>query len=124
MLESAPPFCCSPKSTTQKKNKQPGFGDLQDIVTRFKNRKPKTDTDRKQKFFFVPRKEIKGEDKVYDLSFSKYKEDVFEEIHYEAPSVILGKLIKAEVGDTREEDLAKIQSGIVRKLLELRSMIG
>lgn len=111
-------------SLDDKRNKQPGFGDLQDIVTRFKARKPKSDTDRKQKFFFVCRKEIEGEDKVYDLSFSKYKEDVFEEVQYEAPSVILGKLIKAEVGDASEEDLAKIQSGIVRELLELRSMIG
>ena len=111
-------------SLDDKRNKQPGFGDLQDIVTRFKARKPKSDTDRKQKFFFVCRKEIEGEDKVYDLSFSKYKEDVFEEVQYEAPSVILGKLIKAEVGDASEEDLAKIQSGIVRELLELRSMNG
>ena len=67
-------------SLDDKRNKQPGFGDLQDIVTRFKARKPKSDTDRKQKFFFVRRKEIEGEDKVYDLSFSKYKEDVFEEV--------------------------------------------
>ena len=111
-------------SLDDKRNKQPGFGDLQDIVTKFKNRKPKTDIDRKQKYFFVPRKEIEGEDKNYDLSLSKYKEDVFNEIQYEAPAVILDKLIKAEVGETSEKDLSKIQSGIVRELLELRSMIG
>lgn len=41
-----------------------------------------------------------------------------------APTVILDKLLKAEVGETSNEDLAKVQSGVVRELLELREMIG
>jgi len=109
-------------SLDDKRSKLEGFGDLQDIVSKYHTRNPETDTDRKQKYFSVPHDEIKNE--AYDLSFNRYKEDVFEEIEYEAPSVILDKLIKAEVGDTSEDDLAKIQSGIVRELLELREMIG
>ena len=109
-------------SLNDKHNKQPGFGDLQEIVTLFKARKPKAESDRKQQHFFVPRADIEAED--YDLSFSRYKIDVFEEVQYEAPSVILGKLIKAEVGETSDKDLAKIKSGIVKDMLELRDMIG
>ena len=72
----------------------------------------------------VPRTEIASEENNYDLSLSRYKEDVFEEVEYEAPGVILDKLLKAEVGEASEEDLVKVQSGIVRELLELRGMIG
>ena len=70
----------------------------------------------------MPREEIEAE--AYDLSLSRYKVDVFEEVKYEKPSVILDRLIEAEVGDVKEKDLAKIKSGIVRELLELREMIG
>lgn len=115
-------------SLDDKRKKESGFGDLQEIVTLFKARKPKAESDRKQKHFFVPYKGKNGEtgivDEDYDLSFSRYKIDVFEEIKYEAPSVILDKLIKAEVGEATDKDLAKIKSGIVKELLELRDMIG
>ena len=67
------------------------YGDLQDIITQYKARKPKGKQDRKAKHFFVPKAEIIAEN--YDLSFSRYKEDVFEEIVYEHPTVILEKLI-------------------------------
>lgn len=115
-------------SLDDKRNKQPGFGDLQEIVTLFKARKPKAESDRRQKHFFVPYKGKDGEtgivDEDYDLSFSRYKIDVFEEVEYEAPSVILDRLIKAEVGEATDKDLANIKSGIVKELLELRDMIG
>jgi type I restriction enzyme M protein len=71
----------------------------------------------------VPRIEIEGEG-GYDLSLSRYKTDVFEEVVYESPSVILDKLIAGEVGEIDEAELANIQSGIVRELLELKGMIG
>lgn len=77
-------------SLDDKRTKLDGYGDLQDIVTQFKKRDPKKTSDRTQKYFFVPKKEIV--DEKYDLSFSRYKEDVFEEIEYEKPKVILGKL--------------------------------
>jgi len=47
----------------------------------------------------------------YDLSISRYKEDVFEEIEYDPPGVILGKLKGIE---------GKIEGG----LRELEGMIG
>ncbi len=109
-------------SLDDKRTKQDCTGDLQDIVERFQSLKPKTESDRKQKHFTVSYDEIKAED--YDLSFSRYHEDTYEEIQYEAPSAILDKLIEAEVGDIEEMDLAKIKNGIVRELLELREMIG
>ena len=40
------------------------------------------------------------------------------------PGVILDRLIQAEVGDVDEAELAKVQSGIVRELLELKGMVG
>lgn len=74
-----------------KRAKLEGYGDLQEIVSLFKSRNPEIKYDRKGKHFFVPISEITEEN--YDLSFSKYKEDNFEEIIYEKPDIILEKLI-------------------------------
>jgi type I restriction enzyme M protein len=109
-------------SLDDKRTKQAGYGDLQDIVAKYHARNAAADTDRTAKAFTVPRSEIEAEG--YDLSLSRYKTDVFEEVHYDAPSVILDRLIAAEVGDVSEADLAKVQSGIVRELLELKGMVG
>jgi type I restriction enzyme M protein len=80
-------------------------------------------TNRTQKYFSVPRQEIVDEN--YDLSLSRYKEDVFEEIHYEKPEVILQKLLVSEVGEGFDvETLDRIQGGIVKELLELKEMVG
>jgi type I restriction enzyme M protein len=111
-------------SLDDKRSKQEGFGDLQDIITRYHARDAATDIDRMAKYFMVPRSEIADEKNNYDLSLSRYKQDVFEEVHYDAPSVILDRLIQAEVGEAGEADLAKVQSGIVCELLELKGMIG
>ena len=110
-----------------KRNKQEGYGDLQDIATKYHARNPETDYEDRtindeHKCFMVPRAEIAAED--YDLSLSRYKEDVFEEVEYEAPSVILERLIQVEVGAIEDQALSKIQNGIVRELLELKGMIG
>lgn len=107
----------------QKDQKNP-FGDLQDISARYHSRNTATDTDRTTKCFMVPRTEISSEKNNYDLSLSRYKTDVFEEVHFDSPGAILNKLIQAEVGDMEEADLAKVHSGIVRDLLELKGMIG
>jgi type I restriction enzyme M protein len=109
-------------SLDDKRSKQEGYGDLQDIIAQYHARNPETDTDRTRKCFVVPRAEIEAEG--YDLSLSCYKEDVFEEVEYESSAVILEKLLKAEVGGAGEAELAGVQSGIVRELLELRGMIG
>ena len=110
-------------SLDDKRSKQAGYGDLQDIVAKFHARNPATDTDRTRKCFAVPRAEIANDENNFDLSLSRYKQDVFEEVHYDAPTVILNRLLQAEVGDTSNADLAKVQSGIVRELLELREML-
>jgi type I restriction enzyme M protein len=109
-------------SLDDKRTKQEGHGDLQDIVARYHNRDAATDTARTAKCFMVPRAEIEAES--YDLSLSRYKEDVFEEVKYDKPGEILDRLIRAEVGDVDVADLAKVQSGIVRELLELKGMVG
>lgn len=111
-------------SLDDKRSKQEGYGDLQDIITRYHTRDAATDTDRTAKCFMVPRSEIADEKNNYDLSLSRYKQDVFEEVHYDAPGVILDRLIQAEVGDVDEAELAKVRSGIVRELLELKGMVG
>ena len=109
-------------SLDDKRSKQDGNGDLQDITNKYHSRSAASDTDRTAKYFMVPRAEIEAEG--YDLSLSRYKEDVFEEVHYDAPGVILNRLIAAEVGEVSEAELAKVQSGIVHELLELKRMVG
>ena len=52
------------------------------------------------------------------------KTDLFEEVHYDAPGVILDRLIQAEVGDVDGVELTKVQSGLVRELLDLKRMLG
>ena len=111
-------------SLDDKRSKQEGYGDLQDIIGKFHARDATTDTDRTAKCFMVPRSEIADEKNNYDLSLSRYKQDVFEEVHYDAPGEILDRLIHAEVGEVDEADLAKVQSGIVRELLALKGMVG
>jgi len=96
-------------SLDDKRTKLDGFGDLQDITTQYKARDQRRDSDRKNKYFFVPKAEIVAEN--YDLSMSKYKEDVFEEVVYEKPAVILARL----QGMEREIDLG---------LSELVGMLG
>jgi type I restriction enzyme M protein len=105
-----------------KRNKLEGYGDLQDIVHKFHTRNPETDTDRSAKCFCVPRKDIVEEG--YDLSLSRYKVDKFEQVQYEEPEVILQRLLQAEVGNLKDNDLSNVESGIVRDLLELKRMVG
>ncbi|MGY9339245.1 type I restriction-modification system subunit M [Citrobacter braakii] len=109
-------------SLDDKRSKQEGYGDLQDIVTRFHTRNAATDIDRTAKYFMVPRSEI--EDEGYDLSFSRYKQDIFEEVYYESPGIILERLIQAEIGDLDQAELISVQSGIVKELLELKGILG
>ncbi len=82
--------------------------DLPDIVQRYKARDAKKDSDRKLKYFMVPKKEIVENN--YDLNLSTYKEEVYEEVVYEKPNVIFGKLESME---------AEIQKG----LAELKSLV-
>jgi type I restriction enzyme M protein len=67
-----------------------GKGDMPDIIQRFRKRYEENPTDRKGKCFFVPVSEIK--ENGYDLSISRYKEIVYEEVHYEKPEIIINKI--------------------------------
>jgi len=96
-------------SLDDKRTPLEGNGDLQDIVAKFNVRNPEKDTDRRGKCFFVPKEEIAAE--KYDLSISRYREEVFEEVEYEKPEVILSKL-------------NALEKEIVEELRELGGMVG
>ena len=82
--------------------------DIPDIVNKFKMIDKEKFEDRKAKCFFVPIKEIKGENNDYDLSISKYKEDVHEEVKYEKPSIIKNKILDLEKKIIKELNELKI----------------
>lgn len=104
-----------------KRTKSADYGDLQDIVTKYRSRDPEADTDRKSNCFMVSRSDIEAEG--YDLSLGRYKEDDFEHIEYDPPADIIDRLILAEVGQASETDLANIDSGIVKELMALKGML-
>lgn len=83
--------------------------DLPDVVARWRKRNAKKDTDRKSTCFIVPISEIKTNN--YDLSFSRYREAVYEAVMYEPPKKILSRL-------------KKLESGIQHDLTELEAMLG
>jgi type I restriction enzyme M protein len=66
------------------------YGDLHVIINAYKKRDPKKESDRTQKYFFVPKAEI--EEKEFDLSLSKYKVEIYEDVKYDEPKEILTKL--------------------------------
>ena len=118
-------------SLDDKRSKQEGYGDLQDIVAKYHARNATADTDRTAQCFMVPRTEIEAES--YDFSLSRYKIDEFEEVKYDKPGEILDRLLRAELGEEffkhekhegHEKTLAGIESGIVRELLALRELVG
>jgi len=83
--------------------------DLPDIVQKYRQRtSAESAGDRKQKHFSVPKTEIVENN--YDLNLSTYKEEVYEEVLYEKPEVIFGKLESME---------AEIQKG----LAELKELV-
>lgn len=82
--------------------------DIPDVITRWKNRNPKKDTDRKAKAFCVPVAEIV--ENKYDLSINRYKEIEYEEVEYDPPAVIL-------------DELEALEKEIAKDLKELRGMI-
>jgi type I restriction enzyme M protein len=77
-------------------------------VKSWKIKSVKKDTDRKAKAFFVGKEELV--ENKYDLSINRYKEVEYEEVVYEAPGVILDKLIGLE-------------KEIMGELEELRGMV-
>ena len=68
--------------------------DIEDIINRFSNLENETSRKRTEKSFLVSKEEIVEND--YDLSINKYKEIEYEEIVYEKPEVIIGKIKELE----------------------------
>lgn len=89
-------------------------GDLQDIVKCYKSRNSASENDRKSKYFFVPKSEIT--EAGYDLSFSKYKVEVFPKLVYDSPQKILAKLIG-------EDGNGGLEKEIMDGLIELKESI-
>jgi type I restriction enzyme M protein len=103
-------------SLDDKRNKLEGYGDLQDIVAKYRERNQANhknqknhSADRRGKYFFVPKQELIDND--YDLSLSKYKEEVYEEVSYDKPKDILKRI-------------DKIEGVIVKELGELKELIN
>ena len=83
--------------------------DIPDIIERFSHLENEVERKKTEQSFFVSVDEIR--ETGYDLSINKYKEIEYEEVEYEASSIILKKI------QTLEEE---IQQG----LKELEKMIG
>ncbi|MCA8988718.1 MAG: SAM-dependent DNA methyltransferase [Planctomycetaceae bacterium] len=96
-------------SLDDKRDPTPDKNDLPDVLKRWSKRNPKKDTDRTAKAFFVPKAEIA--DNGYDLSINRYKEIVHEEVQYDSPKKILGRL-------------KKLEAEIAKDLNELEAMLG
>lgn len=77
--------------------------DISDIIERFNNLDKEDERKRTEQSFFVTKDEIAKNG--YDLSINKYKEIVYEEVHYDAPEVILGRVrdIEKEIAGGLEE---------------------
>ena len=83
--------------------------DLPDCLEAWKKRDVQKDTDRKKKAFFVPAEEIRQLN--YDLSLSRYKEQVYEEQAYDPPPEILDRM-------------KQLNAQIVQDLSNLEEMLG
>ena len=84
--------------------------DIEDIVTRYHNRKIEAKRIRTDKSFMVPVKEI--QDNNYDLSINRYKEIVQVEKLYEKPEVIIEHI---EQLDAQRKELIKELKSSIRK---------
>lgn len=96
-------------SLDDKRTPQPDKSDLADILKRWNKRKAEKKRARTDQSFLVPKAEIAAND--YDLSINRYKEVVYEEVEYDSPKVILGRL-------------AALEREISNGLRELEGMLG
>ena len=77
------------RSLDDKRNKIEA-NDIPDIVSRYQNLSAETLRSRTDKSFLVPVQEIR--DNKYDLSINRYKEVVYEEKTYAAPTTIIAEI--------------------------------
>ena len=80
-------------SLDQKRN-EVAENDIPDVVARFHNLEGESDRTRKEQTFHVPVDEIR--EKGYDLSMNKYKEVEREVVEYDAPEVIMERIVSLE----------------------------
>lgn len=66
------------------------YGDIKDIITRYKNLSAENTRSRTDQSFFVPVDEIRNNN--FDLSINRYKEVVYEEKQYDKPEVIISQI--------------------------------
>lgn len=71
------------------------WGDLHLIIEKYKERNPNKKSNRSQQYFFIAKSEII--DNNYDLSFDRYKDEIYEGVPHESPEKLLAKLKKNEV---------------------------
>jgi type I restriction enzyme M protein len=76
--------------------------DLPDLLKQWKKRNAKKDTDVSAKHFFVPVDEVRKN--KYDLSYSRYHEEAYEETQYDSPKAITKKLRKLEKEISKDLD--------------------
>ena len=80
-------------SLDQKRN-EVAENDIPDVVARFHNLEGEAERTRKEQSFLVPVEEIR--EKGYDLSMNKYKEVEREVGEYDAPEVIMERIVSLE----------------------------
>ena len=77
--------------------------DIPDIIERFSHLENETSRAKTEQSFFVDVEEIRANS--YDLSINKYKETIKEQVVYEKPSVILGRInsLETEIAEDLKE---------------------
>ena len=81
--------------------------DIPDVIARFHHLEGEEERTRKEQSFLVPVDEIREKD--YDLSMNKYKEVEREVVEYDAPEVIMERIVSLEtqINDALNEFRAK-----------------
>lgn len=83
--------------------------DIPDILARFHNLENEADRKPTEPSFLVDKAAIKAND--YDLSINKYKEVIYDKVHYDTPEVIMTRLDGLNIN-------------ISSKMEELRGLLG
>ncbi|REC62352.1 SAM-dependent DNA methyltransferase [Chryseobacterium pennae] len=76
------------------------YGDLNDVILRFKNRDKNNDNDRSSQCFFVDKKDLREAN--YNLDFQKYKDVLAEEFEFQSFKDIFNELEKNELKIQKE----------------------
>lgn len=86
------------------------FGDIPDILNRWKTRDAEASSTRTEKSFYVPVEEIKANN--YDLSINRYKEVAYAEKKYDEPEVVIAQI--EQLDEERKELLVELKAILVK----------